>query len=220
MKYARLGRSGLTVSRIGFGAMTFGKAPGPMSHVFKADQRAADAMVGMALDQAVTLFGTADVYADGQSERMLGKALKGRRESVVLASEAGLRRDQWMKGIASCFAGMRRFRVGGRAPRPLLAKTLAACSGVLAISTTFMSPAELAKYGAQDDVAARLAYFFDDWTAKEAYIKAVGGPVRFSPESITVQAEPRLNIWHDALAGNFRLALVWMDRRDNAGGPC
>jgi phosphopantetheinyl transferase len=91
---------------------------------------------------------------------------------------------------------------------------------LLAISTIFMSPAVLPKYGAQDDAAARLAYFFDVWTAKEAYIKAVGGPVRFSPESITVQAEPRLNIWHDTLAGNFRLALVWMDRRDNAGGPC
>jgi phosphopantetheinyl transferase len=80
-----------------------------------------------------------------------------------------------------------------------------------AMAATFMAPGELARYGAQCDAAARQAYFFDVWTAKEAYIKAVGGSVRFAPESVIVPTEPHLKIWRDTLPGGFRLALVWKD---------
>jgi aryl-alcohol dehydrogenase-like predicted oxidoreductase len=92
MQYTRLGTTGLVVSRLGFGAMTFGTGEGPMGSVWKTDQTAADAIVGHALERGVTLFDTADAYAGGESEEMLGRALGSHRRRVVDAVAASLRR--------------------------------------------------------------------------------------------------------------------------------
>ena len=70
MDYRRLGRSGLKVSEICLGTMTFGNG---------ADEAEAARMVHAAFDAGVNFFDTADAYVDGVSETMLGKALKGRR---------------------------------------------------------------------------------------------------------------------------------------------
>jgi aryl-alcohol dehydrogenase-like predicted oxidoreductase len=92
MQYARLGDTGLVVSRLSFGAMTFGETgSGPMASIHKVDQSQADAMVGRAVDGGVNFFDTADAYANGQSETMLGKALGRRRRDVVISTKAGFR---------------------------------------------------------------------------------------------------------------------------------
>ena len=92
MEYTRLGETGLVVSRLSFGAMTFGEAGGgPMAAIYKVDQTLADAMVGRAIDGGVNFFDTADAYADGRSEEMLGKALGRRRRDVVISTKAGFR---------------------------------------------------------------------------------------------------------------------------------
>ena len=85
MQYALLGNTGLIVSRLAFGAMTFsdtnalGIAPTKGS--------AADAIVGQALDAGINFFDTADVYAYGESEEILGKALAPHRDDVVIATK-------------------------------------------------------------------------------------------------------------------------------------
>lgn len=89
MRYSRLGSSGLVVSRLAFGAMTFGS--GDMTAIYKLGQKEADALTGLAIDRGVTLFDTADAYAGGQSEEMLGRALGARRKDVVIATKAGMR---------------------------------------------------------------------------------------------------------------------------------
>jgi aryl-alcohol dehydrogenase-like predicted oxidoreductase len=71
-------RSGLNVSRICFGTMTFGS---------QTDEATAFTMVDACLERGVNFFDTANVYNAGQSETMVGKALKGRRDRVVLASK-------------------------------------------------------------------------------------------------------------------------------------
>jgi aryl-alcohol dehydrogenase-like predicted oxidoreductase len=93
MRYARLGDTGLVVSRLAFGAMTFGEAAGdsPFASIYKVDQAGADALVGRALDAGVTFFNTADAYAEGRSEEMLGRALGARRRDVVIATKVGNR---------------------------------------------------------------------------------------------------------------------------------
>src|SRR5262245_12521444 len=91
MQYARLGNSGLIVSRLAFGTMTFGSGAGPFASVFKVDQASANDLVGRAIDGGVNFFNSADVYAGGDSERMLGKALGGRRKEVVIATKVGNR---------------------------------------------------------------------------------------------------------------------------------
>jgi aryl-alcohol dehydrogenase-like predicted oxidoreductase len=91
MQYARLGNSGLIVSRLAFGVMTFGHDQGAMGAVWKTGQEEANALVGRSLDAGINFFDTADGYAGGQSEVMLGKALGTRRKDIILSSKIGFR---------------------------------------------------------------------------------------------------------------------------------
>ena len=78
MEYRRLGKSGLKVSEICLGTMTFGHG---------ADEAEANRMVHLASDAGVNFFDTANSYGDGESEILLGKALKGRRRDAVVATK-------------------------------------------------------------------------------------------------------------------------------------
>ena len=73
MQYTRLGHSGLIVSRLAFGVMTFGRDPSQPA-IYKVNRENAKAMIDKALDAGINLFDTADLYAGGQSEVMLGEA--------------------------------------------------------------------------------------------------------------------------------------------------
>ncbi|MBA2677448.1 MAG: aldo/keto reductase [Ktedonobacteraceae bacterium] len=91
MHYTRLGNTGLIVSRMAFGSMTFGSGEGAFGSVYKVDQAGANNLVARALDAGINFFNTADAYANGQSEEMLGHALGKRRQEVVIASKVGNR---------------------------------------------------------------------------------------------------------------------------------
>lgn len=90
MKYSQLGNTGLVVSRLSFGAMTFGNDPS-ITAVYKVTQEDAQLMVDKALDAGINFFDTADGYSGGQSEVMLGKTLSKRRQDVVIATKVGFR---------------------------------------------------------------------------------------------------------------------------------
>jgi aryl-alcohol dehydrogenase-like predicted oxidoreductase len=83
MSYRRLGGSGLVVSVVGIGCNNVGR---------KLDPDGTRAVVDAALDAGITLFDTADIYGTphGRSEELLGGALKGRRDEVVLATKFGM----------------------------------------------------------------------------------------------------------------------------------
>ena len=86
-----LGRSGLKVSALGFGAGSFG-GKGPLFSAWgNTDVTEARRMIDLSLDAGLTFFDTADVYSDGASESILGEALRGRRDRVILSSKTGLR---------------------------------------------------------------------------------------------------------------------------------
>jgi aryl-alcohol dehydrogenase-like predicted oxidoreductase len=92
MRYTRLGNTGLIVSRLAFGAMTFGSAKETVfAAISKVDQKLAGELVAKALDAGVNHFNTADVYTGGQSEQFLGKALGNRRKDVVVSTKVGFR---------------------------------------------------------------------------------------------------------------------------------
>lgn len=91
MDYLPLGNTGLYVSRLCFGAMTFvDPKQTQFSWLGNEGQETANEMVATSLDAGINFFDTANVYADGQSEIMLGKALGNKRQNAVVATKVCL----------------------------------------------------------------------------------------------------------------------------------
>jgi aryl-alcohol dehydrogenase-like predicted oxidoreductase len=86
MQYRRLGRSGLIVSAVSLGTMQFG---GGMN-MGNLGQKETTAMIDFALDHGINFIDTADVYSRGQSETLIGEAIKGKREELVVATKVRL----------------------------------------------------------------------------------------------------------------------------------
>src|SRR5580700_3261214 len=87
MKYRQLADTGVFVSELCLGAMTFGGVGQIWEAIGGLDQTAADGIVQRALDGGINFVDTADVYSAGESEVMVGKALGSRRQDVVLATK-------------------------------------------------------------------------------------------------------------------------------------
>lgn len=89
MRYSKLGNSGLIVSKLAFGTMTLGGAwKGPLAAF---DQSGSSTLVSQALDAGINFFDTADVYHQGESETLLGKALGDHRSDAIIATKVGMR---------------------------------------------------------------------------------------------------------------------------------
>jgi aryl-alcohol dehydrogenase-like predicted oxidoreductase len=86
MRYRLFGRTGVYVSELCFGAMTFG-GKGFWQAIGKTPQDEADRLVSVAIEHGINFFDTADVYSEGESEKILGKALGTRRKDIVLATK-------------------------------------------------------------------------------------------------------------------------------------
>jgi len=116
MEYRQLGRSGLKVPALSFGTATFGGS----NEFFRAwgasDVAEATRLVDVCLEAGVNLFDTADVYSDGVSETILGKAVAGRREKVLISTKATFRMGPGVNDLGSsrhhliqaCEASLRR----------------------------------------------------------------------------------------------------------------
>lgn len=90
MDYRQLGRSGLKVPALSFGAATFG-GEGPFFSAWgNTDVAEARRLIDICLEAGVTLFDTADVYSSGASEEILGAAVKGRRGDVLISTKTAL----------------------------------------------------------------------------------------------------------------------------------
>ncbi len=110
MEYRRLGSSGLKVPALSFGAGTFG-GKGPLFSAWgNSDNAEARRLVDICIEAGVNLFDTADVYSDGASEEVLGAAIKGRRNEVLISTkmslpmgdgpnDAGSSRSRLIKGV-------------------------------------------------------------------------------------------------------------------------
>ncbi len=86
-----LGNSGFKVPVLGFGAGTFG-GKGPLFSAWgNTDDAQARRLIDISLEAGLNFFDTADVYSDGASESILGAAIKGRRDQVILSTKTGLR---------------------------------------------------------------------------------------------------------------------------------
>ncbi|MCC8981273.1 aldo/keto reductase [Bradyrhizobium acaciae] len=90
MEYRNLGASGLKVPVLSFGTGTFG-GQGPLFSAWgRSDAGEARRLLDICLEAGVNLFDTADVYSNGASEEILGAAIKGRRDKVLISTKTGL----------------------------------------------------------------------------------------------------------------------------------
>jgi aryl-alcohol dehydrogenase-like predicted oxidoreductase len=117
MEYRQLGRSGLRVSELTLGTMGFAGS-GNFGPVGQIDLAGASRQIDMAIDAGINLIDTADIYSQGASEEVVGQALKGRRDQVLVATkarfsmgpgpnDAGLSRHHL---IEACEASLRRLQ--------------------------------------------------------------------------------------------------------------
>lgn len=108
MEYRLLGGSGLKVPALSFGAATFGGG----NEFFKAwgdtDVAEASRLVDVCLEAGVNLFDTANIYSDGRSEEVLGKALEGKRDRVLISTKATFRLGEGPNNIGSSRYALRR----------------------------------------------------------------------------------------------------------------
>ncbi|HEY2257078.1 MAG TPA: aldo/keto reductase [Variovorax sp.] len=103
MEYTRLGRTGLKVSKICLGCMSFGD-PKRGTHEWSLDEEASRPLIRQALEAGINFFDTANIYSDGTSEEFLGRALRdfARREEVVIATKlnSAMRKDPNAQGLS------------------------------------------------------------------------------------------------------------------------
>jgi aryl-alcohol dehydrogenase-like predicted oxidoreductase len=152
MRYRKFGNTGLFVSELCLGTMTFGGVEGQMwSHIGKLEQGDAERLIGAALDAGINFIDTANVYADGRSETITGQALKNLkvpRENVVIATKVlgesgtkstnsrGLSRYHIMGAIEASLARMQLdhvdlYQVHGFDPATPIEETLSALDALV-----------------------------------------------------------------------------------------
>ncbi len=134
MDYSTLGRSGLRVSRLSLGAMTFGAGSGIWGQIAGLDRAQAARLVATAVDQGVNLIDTADAYSQGKSEEIVGQVIAdlGLDETRMLVAtkvrlrtgpgqnEVGLGRSHIMRSVETSLKRIGRDHIDpdtGNAPR-------------------------------------------------------------------------------------------------------
>ena len=101
MEYRNLGRSGFRIPVLAFGTGTFGGQGKLFGAWGNTDVEGARRLVDVCLDAGVTLFDTADVYSNGASESILGAAIKGRRDKVLISTKATFRNGDGPNDVGS-----------------------------------------------------------------------------------------------------------------------
>ena len=101
MEYRQLGGSGLMVPALTFGTATFGGSTEFFKTWGSTDVAEATRMVDICLEAGVNMFDTADVYSRGDSESILGEAIKGRRDEVLISTKATFRFDDGPNNVGS-----------------------------------------------------------------------------------------------------------------------
>jgi aryl-alcohol dehydrogenase-like predicted oxidoreductase len=101
MEYRKLGHSGLKIPALSFGAGTFGGSNEFFRAWGQTDVDEAKRLIDVCLDAGVNLFDTADIYSGGLSEQILGKALEGKRQQVLISTKATFRMGEGPNDVGS-----------------------------------------------------------------------------------------------------------------------
>jgi len=229
MQYTRVGNSGLIVSRLAFGAMTFGSDPSQPA-IYKVNRENARSMIGKALDAGINFFDTADLYAAGQSEVMLGELLGKRRQDVVIATKVGFRAGEAItqaglsRGhiLASCEASLSRLNTDyldlyilhKEDPYAPLDETLATLNDLVrAGKVRYVGYSNWPAWHAAAALQMQKERGWAQFTSGQMYYSLLGRDVEHEVVPFMRAAGLSLNVW-SPLAGGF---LSGKYTRDNLG---
>jgi aryl-alcohol dehydrogenase-like predicted oxidoreductase len=230
MRYAPLGRTGLFVSRLCFGTMTFGGRGELWGKIGNTGQAEADRLVGLALESGINFFDTADVYSEGESERILGLALGARRKQIVLASkvrgrvgtgpnDVGLSRAHI---VASVEASLRRlgtdwidlYQIHGYDPVTPLDETLRALDDLVgAGKVRYLGCSNLAAWHVAKGNGLAAQHGWNRFESLQAYYTIAGRDLERELIPVVLDQQMSLMVW-SPLAGGL---LSGKFGRDHAG---
>jgi aryl-alcohol dehydrogenase-like predicted oxidoreductase len=218
MKYARLGNTGLIVSRLSLGTMTFGNDPS-MPNIYKVSLEDARLMVLKSLDAGVNFFDTANGYSKGQSETMVGELLGARRRDVVLATKVGFRSGDAVTEaglsrrhvLEACDASLARlgtdyvdlYVVHKEDPVTPLEETLEALDSLVrAGKVRYLGFSNWAAWKAAAALEMQKANGWAKFTSGQMYYSLVGRDVEYDVVPFLKHSGLTMNVW-SPLAGGF-----------------
>ncbi len=218
MRYRPLGRTGLLVSEICFGAMTFG-GKGFWAVVGTQGETEADRLVGKALDAGVNFFDTADVYSEGESERLLGKALAPRRHEVILATkvrgrvgpgpnDVGLSRGHVLAGVDASLKRLGTdyvdlYQIHGFDPLMPLDETLRALEQIVSAGKVrYLGCSNLAAWQIMKALGISERHGWARFDSLQAYYSIAGRDLEREVVPLLVDQGVGLMVW-SPLAGGF-----------------
>ena len=191
MEYRYLGKSGLRVSALSFGTATFGGATPFFKAWGETDVAEARRMIDMCLDAGVNLFDSADVYSKGVSEEILGQAIKGKRDRLLISTKATFRLGDGPNDVGSsryhltqsCEASLRRlgtdvidiYHLHGFDARTPVEETLSTLDTLVrAGKVRYIACSNFSGWHLMKSLAAADRYGWPRYAAQQAYYSLVG----------------------------------------------
>jgi aryl-alcohol dehydrogenase-like predicted oxidoreductase len=217
MEYRQLGRSGLRVSALTLGTMTFG-GRGGFRAVGATDVEGARRQVDLCLDAGVNLIDTADVYSGGLSEEITGEVIKGRRDSLLVSSkvrmsmgngpnDAGLSRQHI---IAGCEASLRRlgtdhidlYHVHEWDGQTRLAETLSALDALVASGKVrYLAASNYAGWQLMKALAIADSRGFERFSAQQVYYSLEARDAEYELVPLSIDQGLGILVWSPLAGG-------------------
>jgi aryl-alcohol dehydrogenase-like predicted oxidoreductase len=178
MQYAKLGATGLEVSRICLGCMSFG-VPERGNHEWTLDEDAARPLFRQALEAGINFLDTANVYSDGTSEEIVGRALKeyARREEIVLATKVHGRMHEGPNG-------------GGLSRKAIMAEI---DHSLRRLGTDYVDLYQIHRFDAETPVEETMEALHD--VVKAGKARYIGASSMYAWQFSKAQYTARLNGW-------------------------
>jgi len=219
MLYQQLGNTGIFVSRLCLGAMTFGGSGSIFQFIGGLPQHDVDTLVDNSLDAGINFFDTANVYSGGESETMLGKALGPRRRDVVIASkvfgrmgkganQVGLSRLHIMQEIEASLLRLHTdyidlYQIHGFDPLTPFEETLGALTDLVRHGKVrYIGCSNLAAWQIMKCLGISAVEHLDKFVSLQAYYSLVGRDLEREIAPMLLDQKMGLLVW-SPLAGGF-----------------
>lgn len=191
MEYRRLGASGFTVPVLSFGCGTFGGKGDFFREWGSTDENGARRIVDICLEAGVSMFDSADIYSAGESERILGGAIKGRRDKAIISTKATFRSGEAANDVGSsrfhliraCEAALKRlgtdyidlFQLHGFDALTPVEETLSALDDLVrAGKIRYVGVSNFSGWHLMKSLAAADRYGYSRYVANQTYYSLVG----------------------------------------------